>query len=288
MSHPHCRRFSPPFPGLATACALLLCAAAPLPAQYVRGRLVDDATGRPIKGGYVALLLGDRTTAASALADADGRFRMRTPEPGRYYIFATHVAYRRITRGPVDVHAGAEVDVEVRLTARPIELDSVLVSAGGRGAGSVLENAGFNARERIGLGRFVTREDIERRNPRELNDVLRVIPGVQVVPTGTGQMDVVLRGGRVARGPSRTHVCYPAVYIDGVRTPSGGRMPTELNQIINPWTVEGIEIYRGPSEVPAIFGGPGSACGAIVLWTRDPAPERSAGTEGGGSKGTAA
>jgi len=59
-----------------------------------------------------------------------------------------------------------------------------------------------------------------------------------------------------------------------LRTPSGGHYPTYLNETVVPGDVEGIEIYLGPSEVPPIFGGIGSGCGVVVVWTRDARPER--------------
>jgi hypothetical protein len=32
--------------------------------------------------------------------------------------------------------------------------------------------------------------------------------------------------------------------------------------------VYGIEIYRGPSEVPGEFSGSNAMCGVIVMWTK--------------------
>jgi hypothetical protein len=44
---------------------------------------------------------------------------------------------------------------------------------------------------------------------------------------------------------------------------------TELNQLVVPGEVEGIEIYRRPAEVPPQFAPSGIfSCGAIVIWTR--------------------
>jgi outer membrane receptor for Fe3+-dicitrate len=40
--------------------------------------------------------------------------------------------------------------------------------------------------------------------------------------------------------------------------------------------VEAIEVYRGAAEVPAQFGP--ESCGAVVLWTRQQAPEAMAGS----------
>ena len=35
------------------------------------------------------------------------------------------------------------------------------------------------------------------------------------------------------------------------------------------WDIEGIEVYRGPSEIPVQYRMPNS-CAAILLWTWDP------------------
>lgn len=249
-------------------------------AQAVRGQSViegvtlDEATGVPLGGAYVALALENGVTVVAAVVtSANGKFRIRGPEPGRYFVFVTRIGYGRLMRGPVEVRVGERVELELRLKPEPVELDSVVAAAAPGARPTLLDFAGFNDRKKLGIGRFITRADIAQRNPRELNDVFRVVPGVHLVPTGTGRLDIVLRGGRVRRGVSRQY-CYPAVFIDGVRTPAGGRQPTDLNEIVPPEDVEGIEIYLGPSEAPPIFGGTGSACGVVVVWTRDSRPVR--------------
>jgi outer membrane receptor for ferrienterochelin and colicin len=42
----------------------------------------------------------------------------------------------------------------------------------------------------------------------------------------------------------------------------------DLDSYITPEEITAIEIYRGPSETPAAFGGADSACGVIVVWTK--------------------
>lgn len=261
-------------PGLLAVLMLLgRTAQAPCGQSIVEGVTLDEATGAPIGGAYVALSLEDRVTVVAAVVtSAQGRFRIRGPEPGRYFVFATHIGYGRLTHGPVEVRAGERVQLELRLKPEPVELDSVVAAAAPGARPTLLDLTGFNDREKLGIGRFITRADIAQRNPRELNDVFRSVPGVRLVPTGTGRLDIVLRGGGMRRGVTRH--CYPAVFIDGVRTPAGGHHPTDLNEIVPPGNVEGIEIYLGPSEVPPIFGGTGSVCGAVVVWTRDPRPGR--------------
>ena len=59
--------------------------------------------------------------------------------------------------------------------------------------------------------------------------------------------------------------CEPAVFIDGVRIRGGA---ATIDELVSPLDIAGIEIYRGPADVPVEFGGPGTNCGAIVIWTR--------------------
>ena len=48
---------------------------------------------------------------------------------------------------------------------------------------------------------------------------------------------------------------------------------------ISPTMIEAIEIYRGPAEVPAKFRQRETACGLIVIWTREPPPRERSGDD---------
>jgi outer membrane receptor for monomeric catechols len=62
--------------------------------------------------------------------------------------------------------------------------------------------------------------------------------------------------------------CYMSVYVDGVRIwAAGSRDPPDFDQLRNN-QYEGVEIYRGPAELPTQYAGTGAACGAILLWSR--------------------
>jgi len=56
--------------------------------------------------------------------------------------------------------------------------------------------------------------------------------------------------------------CYPQYFLDGREsTPYFARNTP-------PHDIQGIEIYRGGSEIPGEFGGSGSGCGVIAIWTK--------------------
>jgi hypothetical protein len=59
-----------------------------------------------------------------------------------------------------------------------------------------------------------------------------------------------------------------SVYLDGVRIwAPGSPNPPDFDRMGNTH-YEGIEVYRGPSELPIQYQGTGGMCGAILLWSR--------------------
>jgi hypothetical protein len=60
------------------------------------------------------------------------------------------------------------------------------------------------------------------------------------------------------------------IYLNGIRSSDSGPGATSP-PIIDEWNIsnlDGIEVYRGPSETPAMYGGTGGNCGTVLLWTR--------------------
>nr|NIM48818.1 TonB-dependent receptor plug domain-containing protein [Gemmatimonadales bacterium] len=112
----------------------------------------------------------------------------------------------------------------------------------------------FWRRRKMGLGWFLTRDEIERRNPMFVTDLLRTIPGVSVRRTGFTTRVRFRRFGRA---------CPPGIWIDGIRQAS-----SDLDWLVLPQEVEAIEVYRRSAETPMEFSGTSRTCGAIVIWTR--------------------
>lgn len=126
--------------------------------------------------------------------------------------------------------------------------------------------AGFYRRLDRGAGRYITREEIEARDPYRLSDIVHLVPGFQTVKFGDGSGRRHARIGRseVLESLQRCSVQY---WIDGMPLPQ--HTGFELDAV-RPGDVAGIEVYRGPSETPARFQRRGSSCGVVVIWTRDP------------------
>jgi hypothetical protein len=242
-------------PALCLTSALLL-AATTLDAQRSKtGTLtgvVLDERGVPVPNVEVAIAKVSRTTRT----DTAGKFTLGLMPPGSY-----DVAFRRLSYAPmlfmIEISAGDTVEASVKMNAVPQEMSAVIVEEHSE---RVRDLGGFEQRRKQGFGHFVTREQIERRDPLLLSDMIRMIPGTNFVPAGLGRS--VLRFSR-AQG---ARDCPPTYFIDGV-------MATGYNLDDMPVSdVEGIELYSGISTLPAQFAKFRSTinCGTVAIWTRIP------------------
>ena len=114
--------------------ALLILFAAPAAAQTLHGRVTDAATGAPVAGARLTLLDASGGTAATAQSAADGAFRLQARAPGEYRVSAQRLGYRPTLTREVELAAGAAVEVELRMAAAPLVLDTA-VARGAHGRG---------------------------------------------------------------------------------------------------------------------------------------------------------
>ena len=241
------------------ACVLLLFALPPrLNAQSVTGIVLDAQTGEPVDGAFAVLVDRSDTSHAATTTNVRGEFALVPPRPGVYFVQVFGAGYQDVQLGPIDVPATGLTVSPITLAPLPMQLDTLAVNVEARSP--ALERSGFYMRQAIGLGRHIDREEIERRSTVFTTDLLRMIPGVRLVPVGTSYA-VVLRGG--TDRSLRTRACLPQVFVDGVLM-----LEFELDRDIHPHQIEGIEVYRSASEVPAQYGGSQAACGVILIWTR--------------------
>ncbi|HZD04702.1 MAG TPA: TonB-dependent receptor plug domain-containing protein, partial [Longimicrobiales bacterium] len=214
------------------------------------GAVVDAETLAPLEDVAVTLQRQVEPGAATrrslaVVSDLEGRFLFRDLEEGSYRIALERLGYGTVV-DTVDYDPSLGLHVEVRLVPEAVELEPMLVAVEARARH--LEAAGFYQRRAQGLGRFVTREDIEEQNVLEVTDLLRTMPGV-TVRYGSGVFSeplVLMRGG-----------CLAKVYVDGVPTIS----PFSLDSMLQPGDVDAIEVYHA-SELPAQYNT--SGCGAVL------------------------
>jgi hypothetical protein len=135
----------------------------------------------------------------------------------------------------------------------------------------------FFRRKYVGLGRYISRQDIDKKAASHTAEILLGVPGVRVylgAPgispdkvkfTGCSQISVWVDGAelrpltRIGEG-AITGAWHPQ------REPVGPAEVGEMLERIHPLQIEMIEIYTSPAGMQAEFLG--NSCGAIVIWTR--------------------
>jgi hypothetical protein len=223
--------------------------------------LVRATGGRPIAGARVALA-GTRDTA---VAGEDGTFSLARVPAGSQTLEVRAVGYLPARIG-VDLFAGEVPNTTtVSLLSLRAYLDTVRVT----GERVYHRDAtGFEQRRRTwGSGTFLDRAAIARRVAVQTTDLLRTMPGVDVVHAMDGEHVLVRRAGSS---------CSPMIYVDGMPLTfpgmASGAFTDEANTI-QPEEIEGIEVYRSAATAPPQFSPSMSGCGTILIWTGPQLPK---------------
>lgn len=235
-------------PGAPSGDTLVLAEGVPEGGGSLSGTVTSAAGGRPLAGALV-ILTGGRSTATNDR----GEWVLVDVPTGTRMLEVRAVGHYPVRRR-VDVVTGA-APVRVALSTLEAVLGTVRVTASRLDAAHA---SGFTDRSRGGMGRFISRDEVERRQPLATSDLLSTVPGVQVERTGVGEAAITMRGVFTSR-------CLPAVYIDGhhMRGLSGG----EIDTWVHPEEIAGVEIYAGGLAPPQFESGM-SGCGSIVFWTQ--------------------
>lgn len=217
----------------------------------IRG-IVRDSVGQAIIGAQITF----PGVTLTAETDDSGRFELAKIRPGMLSLRFRRLGYQPDTVELL-VLAGKTIPLEVTLTRLTVSLTPVVV----RGHAELVGwRQGFYERRQLGSGHFFTLEDIEKRNPSNMSDMFRMIPGVTVMPSqGMIRNQLRFRGSRG---------CAPLTWLDGSPLASG-----EFDiDAISPRSIAAFEVYTGTIIPPRFALAPGigpRTCGAIVLWSRE-------------------
>lgn len=217
----------------------------------IRG-IVRDSTGQAIIGAQVTF------PGVSLVAETDdsGRFELAKVRPGMLSL-----RFRRLGFQPDTVEllvlAGKTIPLEITLQRITVALTPIVVRGHAELTGW---RQGFYERRQVGTGHFFTLEDIEKRNPGNMSDMFRMIPGVTIVPSmGMIRNQLRFRGSRG---------CAPLTWLDGSPLASG-----EFDiDALSPRSIAAFEVYTGTIIPPRFALAPGigpRTCGAIVIWSRE-------------------
>lgn len=111
----------------AIAIALATLAPAALRAQSVEGRLTEQGNDRAVPGAVVFLWSEARDWSASALSDADGRFRVEARGPGRYFLQVERIGFPTVATEPFALAPGEALGYALALPAAPVTLEAIRV-----------------------------------------------------------------------------------------------------------------------------------------------------------------
>ena len=208
--------------------------------------VVRDSAGAPVQSAEVSIL-GRR-----ASSDSLGRFYLSLPQADSLSVQVRRLGYESLSFSVTakDVTDNT-LDVVLRRVAEALE--SVEVSAMSERAKTGLR--GFDDRRATGVGVFVTRQEIEKRNATWLADVLRTARGV-----------VMSRNHQLRFTNYQAKNCNPMVWMDGQQARG-----LSLDAV-SAMDVEGVELYQSVSTTPPEFrrANQQTECGTIVIWTKRP------------------
>lgn len=106
----------------------LLLIAAPLPAQIVRGRIVDQATGGALPGAHVVLVDTAGREGASVLTTDDGRFAIRAPQAGRYALRVQRIGYGSTRSDAFSLGPEETIEQQIAAPSVSVRLDAITVN----------------------------------------------------------------------------------------------------------------------------------------------------------------
>jgi|KBSSwiStaDraftv2_1062776.scaffolds.fasta_scaffold28823_7 carboxypeptidase family protein len=245
---------------------------------------VVDPFGNPIEGTEVRVV----GTTLSAMSSAAGTFRIFAPRARQTLVQLRRPGYRAQLlkldgdwSGRVLLEPGVFELPEIKVTGR--------YAKPARYAGTTKYDDYFR-RRRIGFGQFISREEIEQRNPFRTVDLFQARAGIKtsINPPGAAYGSVVAFA-RCHESPPKINVYIDGRKLLGESSSLAGSVSVvqstrgsgdaelgarrlamasvgEMLDRIPPGDIELIEIFRGPGELPGEFND--GNCGAISIWTR--------------------
>jgi hypothetical protein len=219
----------------------------------VVGTVVDRQTGEAVPGALIEFRqVGvDGDPAWTGHADERGRFVTPGLLVGGYQIEVEALSYSSLDH--IEIFPDAAVmDLRVEVVRVAYQLEPLVVTVR---RPNRLERTGYYNRQQSGVGHFVGLAEIQARQPHDVSDLFRGVPGARVTPPGgLGEGGgVALRGG-----------CSPQIVVDGVALVT----PISIDMFFQPSDLEAIEVYHGPTA-PIEYNA-SSTCGTIMVWTRNP------------------
>lgn len=216
-----------------------------VPRAVITGR-VTNAGGVPVAEARVSV----QGSASSVSTGADGRFTLTGVLPGTQSILVRRVGYSPVET-PLDVTMGQPNQLTVRLGSYAPMLSTVDVKA----KADPLKSTGFEHRRKMGFGRYMDLAAITAAQPTYTSDILRRLPGIQVLGSGSSARLTTTRGN----GCVRVMIDNNNVSVDGGQT---------IDEVVGAQDVVAVEFYNTVDVPMELSGGSNNGCALLVLWTK--------------------
>lgn len=254
------------------------------PFALLRGT-VRSMDGEPLAYANIQLNGGRRVISSDS-----GHFALPLTTRGRLTVLARRIGYEAtelVLDGPVDTL------VTLRLQPLAASLPEMRVTA--RSPFVSLDLHGFYKRmadreKGANSGYFVTPEELEMRNPVNVTDAVEQFPNIRLRP-GNAEYTIDPVSGYVhpLNVPRNMVIqdrtgCPLTVYLDGIRIqPSmravgngykgdtrfkGDLQDEQVNALVNPRSVAGIEVYPRGLSAPPEYQSIAGTCGVVLIWSR--------------------
>ena len=227
--------------------------------QAVVGTIRSARDSSPLFGAIVGVVDGPFVKT-----DSSGRFRFGKVKAGKRELRVRRLGYEPFARF-VEAAGEKPDEIDIWMTPLPVRLTEVAVL--GKRVTVPYRFEEVYRRAASGFGHLITLEDIERRRPFHVREMLNGIPGVQV-----DNYKVRFRRCGAANDVSfALEITKVQVYVDGRRVTKfqndeTGTSVDEALSHVNINDVQAIEVYVGVAEIPAEFSI--DACAVVAVWTK--------------------
>ena len=232
--------------------AVLSVAAVSAQAATLNVTVTDAQTGAKLNGVSITVM-SQAGASTKGISDSSGMLEVPDLSAEVYMITASASGYADKVMENIELAADGTTSVEIALSSEVIELDQVSVTASRRRE-KVLEAPASVA--------LVTGSQIRDRVAPSVTEHLKSVRAVDVVNTGLGSSQVVVRGfNNVFSGSLLSLVDNRIARVPSLRLNAYSLIPTASEDI------EQIEVVSGPG---AALYGPNSANGVMHILTRSP------------------
>jgi hypothetical protein len=210
------------------------------PVAFTLSGLVVDDRRQPVASAEVTVSQRGRTIAVIR-TDAAGVFTAPNIAAGPTDVRARRLGYKATS---INLDLDDSITIEVIILPVATEVAPVIIETGGK------LSRFYDHKKKGSIGVFFDQAQIEKQHVRFSSELFRTIPGASLRASS--------RYGYLIR----FHGCRPKIWLDGVPISDA-----ELDEVLTPQEIGGIEIYSAAAAVPAQYMDT-RGCGTIIVWTR--------------------